>query len=145
MAANKAATVSPVDSTSYPHNIVFHHKEQAEQALAAVQDRDVSLRLFTAPGVAERCGPKYLEHLARRVRQNHPKVDAHFIIDCGKDLPTALRALAAGWTDMVFDQRGKAARQVADLVKAAGGTLYQRPRTAYRFNAHDTLLKIDAN
>jgi hypothetical protein len=102
--------------------VVVHHLEQAQGALAAAAELGCAIRLRSAPGAAAYAGVGYLEALGAAVGHE-------ILIDCGDDPGIAMAALRAGCRQLAFSGNAATAQRLREMAGQTGAILVHE-RTA---------------
>ena len=97
--------------------ILFNSLDHARAAAAAASELDVPLTLRSAPGAAAYAGVGFLK---AAVDQAAGGGDIEAVIDCGEDAGTALAALRAGWSRVVFSGPPDTLEKLADIAAQQG-------------------------
>jgi hypothetical protein len=96
--------------------VVVHHLEQAQGALAAAAELGCAIRLRSAPGAAAYAGVGYLEALGEAVGHE-------ILIDCGDDPGIVMAALRAGCRRLAFSGAAATARRLRQMAEQTGAIL----------------------
>ena len=102
--------------------VLFHSLDHARAAVAATEALGVPLTLQTAPGAAAYAGVGFLKAIVDAAAGGG---DVEVVIDCGADSGTALAALRAGWTRVLFSGQEEARDKLADIAAQQGARVLE--------------------
>jgi fructose/tagatose bisphosphate aldolase len=97
--------------------ILFYNLDHARAAVAAATDLNIPITLQSAPGAAAYAGVGFLKAVVDEAGVS----DA--VIDCGTDAGTAMAALRAGWTRLVFSGDEAMTAKLTDMASQVGATV----------------------
>jgi hypothetical protein len=102
--------------------ILFNSLDHARAAVAAAAELDVPMTLQSAPGAAAYAGVGFLKAVVDQATADGDFGDGDIeaAIDCGEDAGTALAALRAGWTRVVFSGPAEVLGKLADIAAQQG-------------------------
>ena len=118
--------------------ILFLSLDHARAAVAAAAELNIPITLQSAPGAAAHAGVGFLKAVADEAGA----VDA--VIDCGADAGTAMAALRAGWTRLVFSGDEAMAAKLADMAAQVGATVGAEESGAAVLDLLDAAEPLDA-
>jgi hypothetical protein len=99
-----------------PAQVVVHHLEQAQTALAAAAELGCAIELRSAPGAAGYAGVGYLKALG-------DELGRELLVDCGDDAGLVMAALRTGCRRIAFSGSDELACQLADMAAQFGAVL----------------------
>ena len=116
----------PAPSGTRRRALVVHDVEQATAALAAAAALQVPVILVSAEGAGATLGPLVFRALIEQARAAHPAADAEALFDCADRPGHAAAALRAGFRQVRFSGRKRAAEALEAIAAAEGATLLAR-------------------
>lgn len=99
-----------------PGQVVVHHLEQAQAALAVAAELGLRIELWSAPGAAGYAGVGYLQALGELAGQA-------LVVDCGDDAGLVMAGLRTGCRKLAFSGDGELFQRLADMAAQAGALL----------------------
>ena len=106
--------------------IVVHDLLQAKAALAAAEALAVPVTLVSAEGASATLGPLVFRSIVEAARAAHPAADVDILFDCGDRPGHAAAALRAGFRQIRFTGRRRAAEALQGIADQLGATLRAR-------------------
>jgi hypothetical protein len=97
--------------------ILFDNLDHVRAAAAAAADLNIPITLQSAPGAAAYAGVGFLKAVVDEAGVG----DA--VIDCGTDAGTAMAAIRAGWTRLVYSGGKAMAAKLTDMAGQGGATV----------------------
>jgi hypothetical protein len=99
-----------------PAQVVVHHLEQAQTALAAGAEFGCAIELRSAPGAAGYAGVGYLKALG-------DELGRELLVDCGDDAGLVMAALRTGCGRIAFSGSDELGRRLGDMAEQLGAVL----------------------
>jgi hypothetical protein len=108
--------------------IIVHGLDHALAALAAARQRNLAVRLCSAPGAAGYLGAGYFRRLAEQAAEAFPGVPFEAVLDCGADPGLALNAFRHGIEMVRIDVPDALRARIADIAGQYGARLAEEAR-----------------
>ena len=118
--------------------ILFLTLDHARAAVATAAEFDAPVTLQSAPGAAAYAGVGFLKAVADEAGADEA------VIDCGDDIGTAMAALRAGWTRLVFSGDEAMAHKLVDMAAQLGATVTTGDSGAATLDLLDVAEPLDA-
>lgn len=118
--------------------ILFLSLDHARAAVTAAAELNIPITLQSAPGAAAHAGVGFLKAVVDEAGTSEA------IIDCGADIGTAMAALRAGWTRLVFSGDEVMAAKLADMAFQVDATVTTGDPSAATLDLLDVADPLDA-
>ena len=104
--------------------IIVHTLEHCLTALDTAEKLKVRVTLQSAMDAIHYAGALYLKHMFDQAREQSPKAEVCFILDCANSGAEAIEAIRAGHTHLRSSALPEIREKLADIAEQSGVVLY---------------------